>query len=143
MCSAGGGATPAALFVLISVVYPRRVQPAVFGLMSSAWVLPSLIGPPVAGAVSDLLSWHWVFLGLIPFVVAVQDDQQPGPSTHRAQERPHECRLADAGLPRHQHDRTRPLLGRHQRRLQDAELGPTLEDRHSPLPAQPLRPAEG
>lgn len=66
---AAAGCLTVAVFVLISLVYPRRVQPAVFGLMSSAWVLPSLIGPPVAGAVSELLSWHWVFLGLIPFVV--------------------------------------------------------------------------
>jgi MFS family permease len=65
---AAAGCLTVAVFVLISVVYPRRVQPAVFGLMSSAWVLPALIGPPVAGVVSDVLSWHWVFLGLIPFV---------------------------------------------------------------------------
>jgi MFS family permease len=36
--------------------------------MSSAWVLPSLIGPPIAGLLTDLFSWHWVFLGLIPIV---------------------------------------------------------------------------
>ena len=65
---AAAGCLTVAVFVLISVVYPRRVQPAVFGLMSSAWVLPALIGPPVAGVVSDVLSWHWVFLGLVPFV---------------------------------------------------------------------------
>ena len=66
--AAAGGLT-VAVFVLISVVYPQRVQPAVFGLMSSAWVLPALIGPPVAGLLTDLLSWHWVFLGLVPFVL--------------------------------------------------------------------------
>jgi MFS family permease len=65
---AAAGCLTVAVFVLISVVYPRRVQPAVFGLMSSAWVLPSLIGPPVAGLLTDLFSWHWVFLGLIPIV---------------------------------------------------------------------------
>jgi MFS family permease len=66
--AAAGGLT-VAVFVLISVVYPERARPAVFGLMSSAWVLPSLIGPPVAGLLTELLSWHWVFLALVPFVV--------------------------------------------------------------------------
>ena len=53
---------------LIAAVYPERVRPAVFGLISSAWVLPSLLGPPVAGLVTESLSWHWVFLGLVPLV---------------------------------------------------------------------------
>ncbi len=66
---AAAGCLTVSVFVLISHVYPQRARPAVFGLMSSAWVLPALIGPPVAGLVTDLASWHWVFLGLIPFVV--------------------------------------------------------------------------
>ncbi len=45
----GAGSLTVAVYVLIAVVYPERTRPAVFGLMSSAWVLPSLIGPPVAG----------------------------------------------------------------------------------------------
>ncbi|HJT05143.1 MAG TPA: MFS transporter, partial [Pseudonocardiaceae bacterium] len=65
----GAGALMVATYVLISVVYAERSRPAVFGLMSSAWVLPSLIGPPVAGVVTERLSWHWVFLGLVPVVV--------------------------------------------------------------------------
>jgi MFS family permease len=65
----GAGAVTVASYVLIAVVYPERSHPAVFGLMSSAWVLPSLIGPPVAGVVTERLSWHWVFLGLVPVVV--------------------------------------------------------------------------
>ncbi|MGH3774489.1 MAG: MFS transporter [Pseudonocardiaceae bacterium] len=65
----GAGSLTVAVYVLIAVVYPERARPAVFGLMSSAWVLPSLIGPPVAGVVTERLSWHWVFLGLVPVVV--------------------------------------------------------------------------
>ena len=65
----GAGSLTIAVYVLIAVVYPERARPAVFGLMSSAWVLPSLIGPPVAGVVTERLSWHWVFLGLLPVVV--------------------------------------------------------------------------
>ncbi|MGH3702306.1 MAG: MFS transporter [Pseudonocardiaceae bacterium] len=65
----GAGVLTVAVYVLIAVVYPERTRPALFGLMSSAWVLPALIGPPVAGVVTERLSWHWVFLGLVPVVV--------------------------------------------------------------------------
>ena len=65
----GAGALTVAVYVLIAIVYPTRARPAVFALMSSAWVLPALIGPPVAAVVTEHLSWHWVFLGILPFVL--------------------------------------------------------------------------
>jgi MFS family permease len=37
-------------------------------LMSSAWVLPSLAGPAVAGLIADHASWRWVFVLLLPFL---------------------------------------------------------------------------
>ncbi len=89
----GAGCLTVAVYVLIAVVYPERARPAVFGLMSAAWVLPSLIGPPVAGVVTERLSWHWVFLGLVPVVVLAVglvvpsvrwlEQPDPGRSTHR------------------------------------------------------------
>jgi MFS family permease len=66
---AGAGMSSVAIFVLIAAVYPERARPAVFGLISSAWVLPALLGPPVSGLVTQALSWHWVFLGLVPLVL--------------------------------------------------------------------------
>jgi MFS family permease len=45
----GAGALTVAGYVLIAAVYPERARPAVFGLLASAWVLPSLIGPPSPG----------------------------------------------------------------------------------------------
>lgn len=65
----GAGIAVVAAYVLIAAVYPTRARPAVFGWMSAAWVLPSLVGPPVAGFVSERFSWHWVFLGLVPVVL--------------------------------------------------------------------------
>lgn len=65
----GAGGLAVAVYVLIAVVYPERARPAVFALTSSAWVLPTLIGPPVSGLVTEAASWHWVFLGLIPLVL--------------------------------------------------------------------------
>ncbi len=66
---AGAGLQGVAVYVLIAAIYPVMARPAVFGLISSAWVVPSLVGPPIAGLVTDTLSWHWVFLGLVPLVV--------------------------------------------------------------------------
>ncbi len=65
----GSGTQAVAVYVLVAAVYAERARPAVFGLISSAWVLPSLLGPPVAGVLTETLSWHWVFLGLVPFVL--------------------------------------------------------------------------
>ncbi|MGH3786167.1 MAG: MFS transporter [Pseudonocardiaceae bacterium] len=74
----GAGILTVAVYVLIAGVYPEQTRPAIFGLLSSAWVLPSLIGPPVAGLVTERLSWHWVFLGLIPVVVLAVGLVVPG-----------------------------------------------------------------
>ncbi|MEJ3656705.1 MFS transporter [Actinomycetes bacterium KLBMP 9759] len=65
----GAGALTVGAFVLIAVVYSPGSRPAVFGLISSAWVLPTLIGPPVSGLITETFSWHWVFFGLTPFVL--------------------------------------------------------------------------
>src|SRR6266702_6710438 len=35
-------------------------------ILSSAWVVPGLIGPALAGIVADVVGWRWVFLGLVP-----------------------------------------------------------------------------
>jgi MFS family permease len=37
--------------------------------MASAWVLPAIIGPSIAGVVADALSWRWVFLAVPPLIV--------------------------------------------------------------------------
>ncbi|RKT57181.1 MFS transporter [Saccharothrix australiensis] len=65
----GGGAQVVALYVLIGLVYEEEDRPAVFGLVASAWVVPSLVGPAVSGWLTEALSWRWVFLGLAPLVL--------------------------------------------------------------------------
>jgi MFS family permease len=66
----GAGGETVALYVLIAKVYPPHLHTRLFGANAAAWVLPSLIGPFVAGVVADALSWHWVFFGVIVLVVA-------------------------------------------------------------------------
>ena len=65
----GSGAMTVALYVVVARVYPKDRLPAIFAAFAAAWVVPSLIGPTVAGFVTELLSWHWVFLGVVVLVV--------------------------------------------------------------------------
>ena len=65
----GGGAMTVALYVVIARVYPPVLHPKIFAAFSAAWVIPSLVGPFAAGVVAQMLSWHWVFLGVVGLVV--------------------------------------------------------------------------
>ena len=65
----GAGFVPAVAYVAISRGYPDRCQPRMFAILSTAWVIPGLIGPAIAALVSAVVGWRWVFLGLVPLVV--------------------------------------------------------------------------
>jgi MFS family permease len=65
----GGGLMITAVYVVLGGAYPEQLRPRVFAAMSSAWVVPALLGPVVAGALAQHASWRWAFLGLAPFVV--------------------------------------------------------------------------
>jgi MFS family permease len=64
----GAGGITVALYVVVAKVYPAALHTRIFGAFAAAWVVPSLVGPFVAGLVADALSWHWVFLGVIVLV---------------------------------------------------------------------------
>lgn len=65
----GVGADMVAIYVLVAQVYPHRDRPAVSAALAAGWVVPSLVGPTLAGLVTQLFGWRWVFLGLIPILV--------------------------------------------------------------------------
>ncbi|WP_371682519.1 MFS transporter [Kitasatospora sp. MMS16-BH015] len=44
--------------------YPERLRAGMLALLAAAWILPSLIGPPLAALVAAWSSWRTVFLGL-------------------------------------------------------------------------------
>lgn len=60
----GTGGMTVSLYVVVARVYPGPLHGRVFAAFSAAWVVPSLIGPFLAGAVADYLHWRWVFLGV-------------------------------------------------------------------------------
>ncbi len=64
----GGGAIGAIMYVAISRGYDTSAQPRMIAIVSSAWVLPGLLGPALAGYVTEAASWRWTFLGLAPLL---------------------------------------------------------------------------
>ena len=65
----GAGAIPAVAYASIGRSLPERLRPRMFAVLSTAWVVPGVLGPVVASVVSDSVGWRWVFLGLLPLVV--------------------------------------------------------------------------
>ena len=66
----GAGLIVVALYVVIGRAYPDVLRPRVFSWVSAAWVLPSLIGPPIAGWLASTWSWRWVFLIVLAPIAA-------------------------------------------------------------------------
>jgi MFS family permease len=64
----GAGVVPAVAYVSISRGYPEACRPRMFAVLSTAWVIPGLIGPAIAALVASAVGWRWVFLGLLPLV---------------------------------------------------------------------------
>ncbi|MGH8826415.1 MAG: MFS transporter, partial [Jiangellaceae bacterium] len=65
----GGGFVIVALYVVVGRAYDESLRPRIFAGMSAAWVVPSIVGPLVAGLLADHASWRWVFLGIAPLVL--------------------------------------------------------------------------
>jgi MFS family permease len=66
----GAGGIASVAYVVVARAYAAEDRPRMVALLSSAWVVPGLIGPALAGAVADQLHWRWVFLGLAPLTLA-------------------------------------------------------------------------
>jgi MFS family permease len=67
----GGGALPAVAYVCIGRGFPPEARPRMFAILSTAWVVPSLVGPALAGVIGETFSWRWVFLGLVPLLAVI------------------------------------------------------------------------
>jgi MFS family permease len=65
----GGGLLVVMLYVIAGRVYPEAIRPRLFTYVSAAWVLPSLLGAPIAAWLTTHLSWRWVFWGVVPPVL--------------------------------------------------------------------------
>jgi MFS family permease len=64
----GAGAVPAIAYVAIGRSLPEHLRARMMAVLSTAWVLPGMIGPAISAAVASLFGWRVVFLGLVPLV---------------------------------------------------------------------------
>lgn len=60
----GAGLIGVGLYVMIAKLYPHQLRARVFTVLTSAWVLPGLVGPAIAGTIAHSIGWRWVFLGV-------------------------------------------------------------------------------
>jgi MFS family permease len=74
----GGGAMTVALYVVVARIYAPIDHPRIFGAFAAAWVIPSMIGPSIAGAVAEAFGWRWVFLGVVALAAAATVMLLPG-----------------------------------------------------------------
>ncbi|MFE5308007.1 MFS transporter [Isoptericola sp. NPDC056605] len=73
---AGSGIEGVAIFVLVARVFPAERRPKVFAWFAAAWVVPGVVGPLLAGAMTQYLGWRWVFLAVpalaVPALLALR-----------------------------------------------------------------------
>jgi MFS family permease len=82
----GAGTVPPIAYVAIGRSLPERLRPQMFATLSTAWVLPGVLGPAIAGAVGETFGWRYVFLGLLPLIaissgIAYPQVRRVGPGT--------------------------------------------------------------
>ena len=96
----GAGALEAVAYVAIGRAMPEHLRARMFAVLSTAWVLPGMLGPVLSAGVASLFGWRWVFVGLLPILavaglLAVPALRRLGPASARASA---EHRLSDAVL---------------------------------------------
>lgn len=62
------GVVGVAMYVVIAHVYDERQRPRMMSYVSSAWVLPSFVGPFAAAWLTEHLDWRAVFWAVLPLL---------------------------------------------------------------------------
>ncbi len=65
----GAGAIFTVGFATVGLGYPDAIRPRVNAAVSSAWVLPGLVGPGLSGWLTDRYTWRLALFGVIPIAV--------------------------------------------------------------------------
>lgn len=68
----GGGLLVVMMYIIAGRVYTDAVRPTLFVYISAAWILPSLIGPPMSAFLTTHFSWRWVFwIVVLPVIITL------------------------------------------------------------------------
>lgn len=65
----GAGAIVNCVYTAITLRFPDVLRTQILAVFSSAYILPSLIGPYVAGIIAEQFSWRYVFWLVLPFIL--------------------------------------------------------------------------
>ena len=77
----GSGVIGAVVYIIVGRGYEADARPRMLAIISSAWVVPGMVGPGLAGIITEHVGWRWVFLGLIPLPIVAA--LMALPSLHR------------------------------------------------------------
>ena len=69
--AAGAGIIMPLMMSVILVIFPIEKRGSAMGLIGFAMIFAPAIAPTLAGFIVDFVSWRWLFIGIIPFVVIV------------------------------------------------------------------------
>ncbi|OAB44394.1 MFS transporter [Paenibacillus glacialis] len=65
----GAGALLTCVYSSITLNYPDGLRTKILAAFSSAYILPALIGPYIAGLLAEYQSWRFVFWLVLPFII--------------------------------------------------------------------------
>lgn len=65
----GAGALANCVYASINLRYDDRLRPSMLAVVSSAYIVPSMIGPFLAGLIAERLGWRAVFWILVPVLI--------------------------------------------------------------------------
>lgn len=57
----GGGALVSLAFVSIERLFPPKIWPQLYGILSAVWGVAAFSGPLIGAVISQFLSWRWAF----------------------------------------------------------------------------------
>jgi MFS family permease len=64
----GAGVVPSVAYASIGRALPAGLRSRMIAVISTAWIVPGMIGPAISAEVARAFGWRWVFLGLLPVI---------------------------------------------------------------------------
>jgi MFS family permease len=69
LVGAGSGGLYAISLGTVAKSYPDDLRARVLALLSTMWILPGLLGPPLGAVIADTVGWRWAFIAPFPVLV--------------------------------------------------------------------------